>query len=237
MGVLRAINLVEFLIYFTCRPPVEIRTVGIFNRYETVRVPACIKLNTLLTKRPHRKSIILLSTVIRIKQINLYLALDMDLLSARSYAMIILLVTHAHAGQTEEKQLELLSENYVSGIIFSLFNWYFVVLLTSPIRSKCKKCLKSKPPNWKSWRLRVQQHESVINSMQRDKSIEMDYKSAGIINATLRQGTSRIPRSCADLKNIIRLTKHNQCKLQYNLRKKQKTIGIMWCIKYRWKRV
>lgn len=31
--------------------------------------------------------------------------------------------------------------------------------------------------------------------------------------------------------------KHNQCKLQYNLRKKQKTIGIMWCIKYRWKRV
>ena len=123
MGVLRAINLAAFLIYFTCRPPVEIRTVGIFNRYETVRVPACIKLNTLLTKRPHRKSIILLSTVIRIKQINLYLALDMDLLSARSYAMIILLVTNAQAGPTEEKQLELLSEK--SGIIFFSFQLIF----------------------------------------------------------------------------------------------------------------
>ena len=38
-------------------------------------------------------------------------------------------------------------------------------------------------------KIRVQQQESVINSMQRNKSIEMDYKSAGIINATLRQGT------------------------------------------------
>ncbi|EFX87179.1 hypothetical protein DAPPUDRAFT_236091 [Daphnia pulex] len=76
----------------------------------------------------------------------------MDLLSARSYAMIILLVTHAHVGPTEEKQLELQSENYV----------------------KMQEMFKEQATQLEELKIRVQQQESVINSMQRDKSIEID---------------------------------------------------------------
>jgi hypothetical protein len=45
---------------------------------------------------------------------------------------------------------------------------------------------------------KVRQQESLISALQRERT----FKAAAGGNLTLRQATSKIPRSCADLKNL-----------------------------------
>ena len=66
--------------------------------------------------------------------------------------------------------------------------------------------LEAKVNRLEALEIKVQQQESLISAMQRDSSSRavasgIESRSAGS-NATLRQGTPQIPRSCADLKSM-----------------------------------
>ncbi len=49
---------------------------------------------------------------------------------------------------------------------------------------------------------KVEQQESLISELQRDSTRDGSFRVADGSSATLRQETSKIPRSCADLKNL-----------------------------------
>ena len=65
--------------------------------------------------------------------------------------------------------------------------------------------LEAKVSRLEALEIKVEQQESLISAMQRDSSsravASIERRSAGS-NATIRQGTPQIPRSCADLQSM-----------------------------------